>query len=64
MSNDITNYRDSELADYFDNDEYLYEQACMSKDFSELESLANEYFIFTEEQLEELRSDFREGRWS
>jgi len=63
MSNDITMHNDAELADMFDNDEYLYEQARMATSFSDLKDLADEYFTYTEEQLDELYSDYSDGRW-
>ena len=62
-SNDISMYSDSELADYFDNDEGLYQAACIATRFSELEELASEVFIYNADQLAELKQDFEDGRY-
>jgi len=63
MATDITMHNDAELADVFDNDEYLYEQARMATSFADLQSLADEYFIYTPPQLDELKGDYIDGRW-
>jgi hypothetical protein len=59
----ITNYSDSELSLMFLNDEYLYSQlmrAVIRVDFAMLEEVAREFFVFTEDQLEDLKETFKE----
>jgi len=63
MATDITMHNDGELADWFDNDEYLYSQARAATRFDVLEELANELFEFTTDQLDEFRDDWEGGRW-
>jgi hypothetical protein len=63
MATDISMHSNSELADWFDNDEYLYNQARVAVDFNDLEELARMVFIFNDEQLDEFRSDWADGRW-
>jgi len=64
MATNITMHGDAELSDMFDNDEYLYEQARMAIRFDDLKDLADEYFIYTPEQLDELHGDYIDGRWN
>lgn len=63
MATDITMHHDGELADWFDNDEYLYSQARAASRFSVLEELAGDLFKFTEDQLNEFHDDWESGRW-
>jgi hypothetical protein len=60
---DITNYADQELSLMFLNDEFLYKQlmrAVIREDFAMLEEVAREFFVFNDEQLEELKETFKE----
>ena len=50
---DLTNYSDSELSLVVFNDEYLYN----IRHRSHLIDTLNELFIYTDEQLEELKQD-------
>lgn len=58
---DIRHYSDQELSLLFLNDEGLYRElmkAVRRNDFSIVEELANELFIFDNEQLEDLKETF------
>jgi len=58
MKQNITQYSDQELSLNFMNDEGLYSDlrsAARRDDFKQLETLCNELFIYTPEQLEDLR---------
>jgi len=60
---DITHYSDSELSLLFLNDEFFYKElmrATRREDFSIVEDIANEYFIFNQDQLEDLRETFNQ----
>jgi hypothetical protein len=60
---DITNYSDQELSLMFLNDEFLYRElnrAVIREDFGMLEEVAREFFVFTEDQLEELAETFKQ----
>ena len=60
---DITHYSDQELSLLFLNDETLYKdlmRAVRREDFSIIEETANEFFIFTEEQIEDLKETFNQ----
>ncbi len=60
---DITNYSDSELSLMFLNDEFLYKEfirAVIREDFAMLEEVAREFFIFNDEQLEDLKETFKQ----
>ncbi len=63
MSTDITMHNDAELADMFDNDEYLYLHARAATSFDYLEEISRDLFIFTDDQLNNFRTDWQEGRW-
>ena len=61
--NDITHYSDQELSLMFLNDEFLYRElmrAVIREDFTMLEEVAREFFIFNEDQLEDLKETFKE----
>ena len=58
---DIRHYSSQELSLLFLNDEGLYRElmkAVRRNDFSIVEELANELFIFDNEQLEDLKETF------
>jgi hypothetical protein len=60
---DITHYSDHELSLLFLNDEFFYKElmrATRREDFSIVEDIANEYFIFNQDQLEDLRETFNQ----
>ena len=60
---DITHYADQELSLMFLNDEVLYKdfmRAVIREDFAMLIDIANEFFIFNDEQLEDLKETFKE----
>ena len=59
MSNktDITEYSSAELSLNVFNDEYLYKSVRRFYKHDQLRDLAGEFFIFTEEQFEELCED-------
>ena len=63
MSTDITMHNDAELSDWFDNDEYLYSVARSATRFDAIEELARDLFTFNDDQLDELKSDWENGRW-
>jgi hypothetical protein len=63
MATDITMHDDSELSLIFDNDEFLYGQARAAVHFENLEELAREFFIFTDDQLDEFKTDWEGGNW-
>ena len=59
---DIREYSEQELSLNVMNCEGLYSELCWAArrdDFSMIESLVEELFIYTEEQLDELREDFQ-----
>lgn len=58
---DLTIYGDQELSLYFENDESLYHdllRAARLEDFSILENICDDLFIYTPEQLEDLRETY------
>ena len=60
---DITHYTDQELSLMFLNDEFLYKElmrAVIRVDFAMLEEVAREFFVFNDEQLEDLKETFKE----
>lgn len=60
---DITHYSDQELSLLFLNDEFLYKQlnrAVIREDFTMLEDTAREFFVFNNDQLEDLKETFKE----
>jgi hypothetical protein len=60
---DITHYSDQELSLMFLNDEPLYKEfmrAVIREDFTMLQEVATEFFIFNEEQLEDLKETFKQ----
>ena len=60
---DITHYSDEELSLMFLNDEFLYKQlnrAVIREDFTMLEDTAREFFVFNNDQLEDLKETFKE----
>ena len=60
---DITHYADQELSLMFLNDEFLYKElmrAVIRVDFAMLEEVAREFFVFNDEQLEDLKETFKE----
>jgi len=63
MATDITMHNDSELADWFDNDEFLYGEARCARAFDIVEQLAEELFIFTPEQMDVFCEDWKSGRY-
>ena len=59
----ITHYADQELSLMFLNDEFLYMhfiKAVIRVDFAMLEEVAREFFVFNDEQLEDLKETFKE----
>lgn len=63
MKTDITHYADQELSLMFLNDESLYNdfmRAVVRKDFAMLMDTASEFFIFNDDQLEDLKETFKE----
>lgn len=63
MKTDITHYGDQELSLMFLNDESLYNdfmRAVVRKDFAMLMDTASEFFIFNDDQLEDLKETFKE----
>ena len=60
---DIRHYSDQELSLLFLNDEFFYKElsrAVSVEKFSRLEDLVNEYFVFTPDQLDDLRETFEQ----
>lgn len=60
---DITHHSDQELSLLFLNDEFLYKQlnrAVIREDFTMLEDTAREFFVFNNDQLEDLKETFKE----
>ena len=58
---DITHYSDQELSLLFLNDEPLYKElmrAVRQNDFTIIKEICDEYFIYTEDQLEDLIDTF------
>ncbi len=58
---DLTGYSDQELSMNFENDESLYKcllRAARNGNFADLQELADELFIYTPEQLEDLKETF------
>jgi hypothetical protein len=60
---DITMHNDEELSNLFDNDEELYLMARGAARFSHLKEVADELFIYNQDQLDNLEMDFDAGRW-
>ena len=63
MKTDITEYSNEELSLYFMNDEGLYNNlqfAVRRDNFKYLESIADELFIYSDEQLDDLKNTFDE----
>ena len=61
--NDITHYSDQELSLMFLNDEFLYRElmrAIRRADFTIVKELCDEYFIYSEDQLEDLIDTFND----
>lgn len=59
---DLRGYSNDELSLWFMNDEFLYNQASrITTDKARLKDLADEFFLYTDEQLEELYTDFEQG---
>lgn len=60
---DIKHYSDQELSLMFLNDEVLYKElmrAVRRADFTIVKELCDEYFIYTEDQLEDLIDTFND----
>jgi hypothetical protein len=60
---DITHYSDQELSLMFLNDEFLYRElmrAIRRADFTIVKELCDEYFIYSEDQLEDLIDTFND----
>ena len=57
----ITTYSDQELSLLFLNTESLYLQAQKAGDINELRRIANDNFIYTNDQITELEQDFFDG---
>lgn len=58
---DIRHYSDQELSLLFLNDEFFYNEfnrAVVRDNFSIIEEVAIEYFVFNQDQLEDLRETF------
>lgn len=64
MAQNITQHNDSELSDLFLHDEALFGIACTATSSNELVELANNAFVFNEEQRAELVADFENGVFS
>lgn len=61
--NDITNYSNQELSLLFLNDEPLYKElmrAVRRNDFTIIKEICDEFFIYTEDQLEDLIDTFND----
>jgi hypothetical protein len=58
MKQDITQYSDAELSLHFFNDEGLYRAMRRCYKSEQLRALADECFTYTEDQFDELVSDF------
>jgi len=59
----IKHYADQELSLLFLNDEFLYKEfmrAVIREDFAMLEEVAREFFVFNDDQLEELKETFKQ----
>lgn len=60
---DITHYSDQELSLMFLNDEFLYRElmrAVRQNDFTIIKQVCDEYFIYSEDQLEDLIDTFND----
>jgi len=60
---DIKHYSDQELSLLFLNDEFLYRElmrAVRRNDFTIVKELCDEYFIYDEDQLEDLKDTFND----
>jgi len=60
---DIKHYSDQELSLSFLNDEFLYRElmrAVRRNDFTIVKELCDEYFIYDEDQLEDLKDTFND----
>lgn len=58
---DITHYSDQELSLLFLNEEELYRElmrAVRRNDFNIVKDLCDDYFVYSEDQLEDLRDTF------
>ena len=63
MRTDITHYGDQGLSLMFLNDEFFYNdfmRAVIRKDFAMLMDTASEFFVFNDDQLEDLKETFKE----
>lgn len=61
MKTNITEHNIAELTLWFQNDEYLYKEWNRAVNFgnwARVKTLADSLFIYTDEQLDELREDF------
>ncbi len=58
---DLTMYGEQELTLQFLKDTGLYDLACSIESPSELKDLADEFFIYTDDQLAELERDYIDG---
>lgn len=59
----IKHYADQELSLLFLNDEFLYNEfmrAVIREDFAMLEEVARDFFVFNDDQLEELKETFKQ----
>ena len=57
----LTGYSDQELSLIFNNDETLYNMARKAGSINELKDIADQFFIYDDEQLAELEQDFMDG---
>lgn len=55
---DLTEYGDTELSMYFQNDEYLYNVFMKGNNFEEVQDVADEFFIYASDQLDDLHADW------
>jgi len=58
---DITKRKDHELTNQFLHNDELFGEAVAAIGFCQIEDTANELFIYTDDQLADLRYAFREG---
>ena len=58
---DLTQYGSQELSLVFNNTEYLYDHASRALCFNEVKDLADELYIYTDEQIEELERAYLDG---
>lgn len=59
MPKDITIYNDQELSNYFLNDEFLYD-VLVNSSWDYVEQVAIIHFVFTSDQLADLRETYLE----